>query len=162
MNETVGFYGGKFLPMHKGHLYCIDTAARQCGHVVVLMFINGDDELRILRTDRDKTLSVESRTEQLKRVCSLYPNTEFHVVDVLNLKLPDGTEDWDAETPLVRKYVPRMDFVYSSEPSYGEYFSRAYPEARHIIVDAERKTYPISSTMIRAMKIFEEKEKWMV
>ena len=162
MNETVGFYGGKFLPMHKGHLYCIDTAARQCGHVVVLMFINGDDELRILRTDRDRTLSVESRMEQLKRVCSLYPNTEFHVVDVLNLKLPDGTEDWDAETPLVRKYVPRMDFVYSSEPSYGEYFSRAYPEARHIIVDAERKTYPISSTMIRAMKIFEEKEKWMV
>ena len=162
MNETVGFYGGKFLPMHKGHLYCIDTAARQCGHVVVLMFINGDDELRILRTDRDKTLSVESRTEQLKRVCTLYPNTEFHVVDVLKLKLPDGTEDWDAETPLVRKYVPRMDFVYSSEPSYGEYFSRAYPEARHIIVDAERKTYPISSTMIRAMKIFEEKEKWMV
>ena len=162
MNETVGFYGGKFLPMHKGHLYCIDTAARQCGHVVVLMFINGDDELRILRTDRDKTLSVESRTKQLKRVCALYPNTEFHVVDVLNLKLPDGTEDWDAETPLVRKYVPRMDFVYSSEPSYGEYFSRAYPEARHIIVDAERKTYPISSTMIRAMKIFEEKEKWMV
>ena len=31
-----------------------------------------------------------------------------------------------------------MDFVYSSEPSYSEYFSRAYPEATHVIVDAKR------------------------
>ena len=162
MDKIIGFYGGKFLPMHKGHLYCIDTASRQCDHVVVIMFVNGDDELRVLKTNKDKMLSIEARTEQLRRVCALYPNIEFHVVDVIDLKLPDGTEDWDAETPLVRSFVPHMDHVYSSEPSYGEYFSRAYPEATHIIVDAERKTYPISSTMIRAMKILEEKEKWMV
>ena len=55
-----------------------------------------------------------------------------------------------------------MDFVYSSEPSYGAYFARAYPEARHIIVDAERKTYPISSTLIRAMQEMEKQKKWMV
>lgn len=162
MNKTVGFYGGKFLPMHKGHLYCIDTAAKQCDHVVVIMFINGDDELNVLKTQSDESLSVEARTEQVKRVCSLYSNVEFHIIDVLNLKLPDGTEDWDAETPLVRQYVPHMDYVFSSEPSYGEYFSRAYPEATHIIVDSERKTYPISSTMIRAMKLLKERELWMV
>ena len=33
-----GFFGGKFLPMHRGHLYCIDTAAQQCDHVTVLLF----------------------------------------------------------------------------------------------------------------------------
>lgn len=156
-----GFYGGKFFPMHKGHLYCIDTAARQCDHVVVIMFINGDDELRAMNPD-DPTLSVDYRIEQGKRVCSMYPNVDFVVVDVIDLKLPNGDEDWDAETPLVRQYVPRMDYVYSSEPAYGEYFSRAYPEAVHVIVDAERRTFPISSTMIRAMSVLEEKEKWMV
>lgn len=161
---TVGFYGGKFMPMHKGHLYCIDTAARQCDIVVVIMFINGDDELRILRDSdgADKTLDVAYRTEQVKRVCELYDNVAFAIVDVTDCKLPDGSEDWDAETPLVRRFVPKMDFVYSSEPHYGAYFSRAYPEATHVIVDAERKTYPISSTMIRAMKELEEKEQWMV
>ena len=55
-----------------------------------------------------------------------------------------------------------MDYVYSSEPQYGEYFSRAYPEATHIIVDEKRKTYPISGTMIRAMEVLEDRQKWMV
>ena len=55
-----------------------------------------------------------------------------------------------------------MDYVYSSEPSYGEYFSRAYPEAKHIIIDAKREKFPISSTMIRAMKAIEEIKEWMV
>ena len=145
--------------MHKGHLYCIDTAARMCDHVVVIMFINGDDELRILKTNHDEMLTVGSRIEQLKRMCALYPNVEFQIIDDNPLRGPDGE---DKETPLVRQYVPHMDYVYSSEPQYGEYFSRAYPEATHIIVDAERKTYPISGTMIRAMEILEERKKWMV
>lgn len=159
-----GFYGGKFLPMHKGHLYCIDTAANQCDHVVVIMFINGDDELKVLEKSdpNDTTLKVEFRADQVRKVCSLYQNVEFYIVDVKDLKLPDGSEDWDAETPLVRQYVPKMDYVYSSEPRYGEYFSRAYPEAKHIIVDAERITYPISSTMIRAMETLDEKKGWMI
>ena len=157
-----GFFGGKFLPMHKGHLYCIDTASKQCDHVTVIMFTGGDEELRICSQRRDEILDVNFRTKQLERICALYQNVECHVVDVTNLKLPDGTEDWDAETPLVRRFVPKMDYVYSSEPSYGEYFARAYPEAAHIIVDAERKTYPISSTLIRAMKELKEQKNWMV
>ena len=45
-----GFFGGKFMPLHKGHLYCIDTAAQQCDKVIVVMFINGDEELEIMKT----------------------------------------------------------------------------------------------------------------
>ena len=159
---TEGFYGGKFLPMHKGHLYCIDTAAQMCDHVVVIMFINNDQEMEIQRNNPPPELSVESRTKQLARVCELYPNVEFRIVDVQHCKTPDGEEDWDAETPLVRQYIPRMDYVFSSEPFYTPYFKRAYPEAEHILVDVERKKYPISSTMIRAMKVLEDKKQWLV
>ena len=75
----VGFYGGKFLPMHKGHLYCIDAAARQCDKVVVIMFINGEDETLIRKTRNDPELEVSSRIAQLEKVCSLYDNVEFHI-----------------------------------------------------------------------------------
>lgn len=43
-----GMYGGKFIPFHKGHLFCLDRAAQECDKVYLLMFINGDQELDIL------------------------------------------------------------------------------------------------------------------
>jgi len=157
-----GFYGGKFLPMHIGHHYCIDTAARQCDHVVVIMFVNGDDEINVVAENNSPELKVSSRFKQVDKICKLYDNVDLHIIDCTELKNPDGSENWDAETPLVRKYVPKMDYVYSSEPGYEEYFARAYPEAKHILVDVKREKYPISSTMIRAMNSEEEKRKWMV
>ena len=160
--EIVGFYGGKFMPLHKGHLYCIDTASRQCDKVVVIMFINGDDELEILKTHSEDEIKVENRIKQLERVCELYDNVAFFIINDDYCRDENGAEVWDAETPLVREHVPHMDYVYSSEPSYGEYFERAYPEATHIIVDEKRKNYPISATMIRAMETMEEKQRWMV
>jgi len=160
--KITGFYGGKFMPLHKGHLYCIDTAARQCDKVVVIMFINGDDEIEIKKTHSEAELSVESRIKQLEKVCELYENVSFYIINDDYCRNEDGTENWDAETPLVREHVPHMDYVYSSEPSYDAYFKRAYPEATHIIVDEKRINYPISATMIRAMESLEEKQKWMV
>ena len=84
-------------------------------------------------------------------------------IDVTDLRTEGGEEDWDGETPLVRKLLgERLDAVYSSEPSYDDYFKRAYPEAEHRLVDVPRINYPISSTAIRAMKDEEEKREWMI
>lgn len=158
-----GFYGGKFFPMHLGHLLCIDRMSKQCDHGVVILFINGEGECDYLK-DHVKTedLNVENRIEQVKKVCQLFPNLEYHVIDCTTLRNPDGTEDWDAETPLVRQFCPHIDYVYSSEPEYDAYFKRAYPEATHILVDVPRIKVPISSTMIRNMINEEEKDVWRI
>ena len=31
----VGMYGGKFMPFHKGHMYCVEKAASMCEKLYV-------------------------------------------------------------------------------------------------------------------------------
>lgn len=147
----IGMYGGKFMPLHKGHWYCLDTAAKECDKVYFILFLNGNDEENILKEMGDREeLSFEYRRKVMESISSLYDNVIPVVIDTKDCRLPDNTEDWDAETPLVRGVLgDRLDAVYSSEPKYGEYFHRAYPEAFHRLVDPPRITYPVSGTMIR-------------
>lgn len=94
-------------------------------------------------------------------------------IDISKCRYPNGKENWNAETPLVISEISTsneiltfngenirdgafnqsqpFDYVYSSEPSYSDYFKRAYPFAEHIIIDTERNAVPVSATKIRNM-----------
>ncbi len=165
----IGMYGGKFLPFHKGHRFCVETAALECKLVYVILFFGGVDEERILKLQPklqpETYLSVQERIRQMNKLCEdacKYAKVIPALINIQNLRLPDGSEDWDAETPLVRKIVGnKLDAVYSSEESYGDYFSRAYPEAEHRLVDIKRTHYPISGTMLRNMK-GSDRELWLI
>ncbi|MBQ6479027.1 MAG: adenylyltransferase/cytidyltransferase family protein [Erysipelotrichaceae bacterium] len=162
----IGMYGGKFLPFHKGHRYCVEFAADECETVYVILFYGCADEEKILKEHPEWWLSLEERKKQLMKI---YDDTKDRariipaLIDVSELRTPEGEEDWDAETPLVRDLLgPHLNAVYSSEPSYEDYFRRAYPEADHRLVDVPRIHFPISSTRIREMKDKEEREEWMI
>ena len=162
----IGMYGGKFLPFHKGHKYCVEIAASECEVVYVILFWGGADEDKILKDRSEIWLSVEERKRQMYKMCEeigrmaeLVPT----LIDISGLRLSDGSEDWEAETPLVRKVLGyQLDAVYSSEESYGEYFRHAYPEAVHRLVDVERIHYPISGTAIRDMDSREQRLQWII
>ena len=51
--------------------------------------------------------------------------------------------------------------MFSSEPAYDAYFKRAYPWAKHIIIDEKRIHVPISGTEVRTLTL-EEAIKWLV
>ena len=159
----IGMYGGKFMPFHKGHNYCIQVAASECEKLYVIIFHGGVDEMNILKKHKEKYLTVEDRIKHLRKIIDKYDNVELRLIDIHNLRLPDGTEDWDAETPLVRNIGgDKLDAAYSSEISYDPYFKRAYPECVHRVVDYKRIHYPISGTKIRNMKNIKEREKWII
>lgn len=118
----IGMYGGKFLPFHKGHRFCVETAALECETVYVILFWGGADEEIILREHPEIWLSVEERTRQMNKICedaAKYAKVIPSLIDITGLRLPDGSEDWEAETPLVRNLLGnQLDAVYSSEESY--------------------------------------------
>ena len=157
-----GMYGGKFMPFHKGHLHCVEVASSQCEKVYVLLFHGGDDELKILETRHEKWLTLEDRLKHVKNACKKFSNVEVHPIDITKCKNPDGSENWEMETPLVLSVTGKLDAVFGSEPQYQDYFDKAYPEAKFICVDKDRKKFPISGTMIRNMKSEEERKKWIV
>ena len=161
-----GFYGGKFLPFHKGHKYCIERGAAECEEFVVIFFMHSEDEAAALEKEIvcDRALlDEEDRFRRIEEECRRYPNVRFVTLDcsVMHEKaLRDGTDTWDAETEYVMKAVGDFQAVYSSEPGYDDYFKRAYPFARHILVDVPRVHVPISGTKIRGMDT-EDAGKWL-
>ena len=118
------------------------------------------------KKSKKKNRPQEERTKQMHKICrdaERYAKIIPALIDIRGLRNPDGSEDWEAETPLVRKLLgDKLDAVYSSEESYGDYFSRAYPEAVHRLVDVKRIHYPISGTEIREMNREEERAEWII
>lgn len=156
-----GMYGGKFMPMHVGHVHCLERAIEMCDTVYLILFTNGNQEQKIASDDHRDMLSIASRIQQLYRVAGQYDCVIPLVIDVSSCRKEDGSEDWDKETPLVLNTCGKFDAVFGSEPSYAPYFARAYPWADYVIVDTGRTEVPVSATEIRNMNE-EEAKKWIV
>lgn len=156
-----GMYGGKFMPFHKGHLSCLTKAAEECEIVNLILFYGGVQERNIVEIDKRNFLTVKERWDSVLRVSKMFPNVRPVLIDVTPSIMENGEEDWDLQTPMVITTIGMPDAVYGSEPSYKDYFDRAYPGAEYKIVDASRITIPVSGTMVRNMDEWDA-QKWIV
>lgn len=143
---TVGFLTGKFAPLHTGHIYFISKAATMVDKLYVVLSYDGK------RFKDDPRLSLKNRLLWLKTTFKDLPHIKIVYVDETNCSpYPDGWHEWSM---LVKRAIPHrigdITKIFSSEPEYTEGFNKYWPEAEHVVVDAERKEVNISATEIRA------------
>ncbi len=126
---TLGFVIGKFYPPHRGHKHLIDEARRQVDRLIVM-----------IPHHPSQTIPGELRAAWLREI---HPDCE---IDLVADELEDDSAEWARFTARYLGFAP--DVVFSSE-DYGPEFARLLG-ARHVMVDRERLTVPISGTQIRS------------
>lgn len=154
MKKTVGFYGGKFYPVsHSGHIYSMIQASTIVDELHVFITYDEDYEINVLSKD-SKVPHVDymKRLRWMRQIAKDLPHVTVHAIYEENV----GTfEAWEDGANNIKKVIGKpIDYVFSSESSYSDYFSKLYPEAQHVIIDEPRGTYNISGTKIREEGVF--------
>lgn len=153
-----GFYGGKFMPFHRGHLNCILQAASQCEHLYVVLMYNGREELDVMQNQEirfnKKYLTPHIRELALRKELNDFPN--ITVISYDSKPADDRAEQegkhlWYYECKDMVELMGHFDACYSSEPEYNAIFKHFYPWADSIVLDANRENEPISGTQLRNM-----------
>lgn len=142
---TVGFLTLKAAPLHTGHIYFISRAATMVDKLYVVLSYDGK------RFQDDPRLSLKNRLLWLKTTFKDLPHIKVVYVDETNCKpYPEGWHEWSM---LVKWAIPHrleeITKVFSSEPEYTEGFNKYWPNAEHVIIDADRTAINISATEIR-------------
>jgi NadR type nicotinamide-nucleotide adenylyltransferase len=130
-----GFLLGKFLPLHRGHMYLIETAQKRVDHLTVL----------VCSLQRDPIPG--ALRYQWTR--DLYPDVNVqHCTDELPSYPHEHPDFWNLWLRTIRRYVPAgPGYVFTSE-TYGDPLA-AILGAQHICVDIDRQTFPVSGTAVR-------------
>lgn len=130
-----GLVLGKFMPPHLGHLHLIEVAQSQVEQLTVLV-------CTLQREPINGSLRYAWMRELCPQACVL------HITDENPAEPKDDPNFWNIWTDTIRRHVPEgLDVVFTSE-SYGDELA-ARLGARHVKVDQERHTVPVSATMIR-------------
>jgi NadR type nicotinamide-nucleotide adenylyltransferase len=132
---TTGLIIGKFMPLHRGHMYLIEHARQRVQRLVVIVY-----------SIRAQPIPGPLRYEWLHE---LYPDvTVYHCDDEIPQYPHEHPDFWDLFIATLHRFMPTgPDVVFTSE-DYGEELAQRLG-ARSEVVDLARKTFPVSGTAVR-------------
>lgn len=145
--KTIGFIGGKFLPLHQGHIYVIISASNKVDELYVVLSSSKNRDKELCLRDGIKYMPSEVRLSWLGESLKDLENIKIIHIEDENW---DSDYDWEDGANKIKKAIGKpIDYVFSSEKTYDKHFKKYYPDAEHIIIDDERKTVTISATELR-------------
>ena len=155
-----GFFGGKFLPFHRGHLDCILRCASECERLYVVLMHGGEEEQRIL-ADYDGRFPVEYLSPHTREIALRSELAPFENIEVISYDCQmadarasaEGKHRWFYECRDMVSLMGRFDVAYSGEPAYSENFRAFYPWADAVLIDRSWNGRP-SGTEIRRMPYY--------
>ena len=162
--ETIGMFGGKFLIVHKGHVHAMRKAAAMVDKLYVIVTYNVMFEREVyFHKSKIAPIAVEQRLRWWHEITKELDNVHVYAIEETNINKNTDTHtnvnyhahanvepDWQSCADSIKTLIGKpIDFIFSSEPSYSDYFDDLYPKAKHIIIDADRQLYPISASQLR-------------
>lgn len=159
--KTIGLYGGKFIPLHNGHIKCIEDASQLVDVLFVVVGYDPVHDKKICKDTKFKYANPERRERWVSEATAHLPNVrvfsnyEKRVSDWDKYNGNEGHPDIKASNDKILETVGgRIDVVFSSEHEYEGYFSTYLPMAKHHVLDPDRSIVPISATQIREMGVY--------
>ena len=153
--KTIGLYGGKFLPFHKGHLNCIEKASKQCDILFVVVSYDDEWDKKLCENTKFEWICPLIRERWISE--AVLHNQNIRVLRHYEKRTDDYMNDQEVlnSNELLReKLGGKIDFLFSSEPEYGPYFEKFQRFSKHIILDSKRKSINISGTEIRKNGVY--------
>ena len=162
--ETIGMFGGKFLIVHKGHVHAMHKAAAMVDKLYLIVTYNVMFECEVyFHKSEIAPIAVEQRMRWWHEITKELDNVHVYAIEETNINKNADTHtnacsqahanvepDWESCADSIKTLISQpIDFIFSSEPSYSDYFDDLYPKAKHIIIDADRQLYPISASQLR-------------
>jgi HTH-type transcriptional regulator, transcriptional repressor of NAD biosynthesis genes len=155
----IGIFGGRFTPLHNGHVGAILRAAEQVDVLFVVLSYAENDPIK-----------GETRLKWMSAVFSQYNN--IRILFIKRAKILETVEEWIEDSINIRKAIydesDMIPLFYHNNFYYGngyksvyvhkvfvgsndhdDMFNKCYPEAKIIVLDPLRSDITISGTEIR-------------
>lgn len=150
MRTSSGIFGGKFCPLHNGHVSAILKAASKVDTLFVILSHNDNEPF-----------TMETRLNWLTQTLNAYNKNNIVIVPVFHKGWVQSDEEWVADAEEIRVAIQKLkkdpltidhrfepDYVFVGSDDHPGKFQLAWPKSKYVVLDPDRNAVPISGRMI--------------